>query len=57
MENNKYKEVFCVSCYGKQTQLYVGKFTMEHIIYDKFVCCMCGHENKIELIECYKKRK
>ena len=46
MENN-YKEVFCVACYGKQKQLYVGKFIIGNEEYNKFVCCMCGHENKL----------
>ena len=47
MENN-YKEVFCMSCYGKQKQLYVGKFNVGNETYNKFICCMCGHENKIK---------
>ena len=47
MENN-YKELFCMACYGKQKQLYVGKYTIGSNTYDKFVCCMCGHENKFE---------
>lgn len=50
MENN-YKEAFCVSCYGKQKQLYVGKFNVGNETYDKFVCCMCGHENKFKVGE------
>lgn len=48
---NVYKEVFCVACYGKQKQLYAGKFTIGNNTYDRFVCCMCGHENKIEVGE------
>lgn len=47
MENN-YKEVFCVACFGIQRQIYAGKFTMGNVTYDRFICCMCGHENKIE---------
>lgn len=47
MENNQ-KEIFCLSCYGTQKQLYIGRFTIDDSIYDKFVCCMCGHENKIK---------
>ena len=50
MENN-YKEVFCISCYGIQKQLYVGKFMVGNETYDRFVCCMCGHENKVEVGE------
>lgn len=51
MEENQYKEVFCVACYGRQKQLYVGKFTIGNTTYDKFVCCLCGHENKVEIGE------
>jgi hypothetical protein len=43
---NKYTEVFCLSCYGRQTQIYVGKFTIGNQTFNKYVCCMCGHENK-----------
>lgn len=43
---NIYKEVFCISCYGTQKQLYVGKYGVGNETYDRFVCCMCGHENK-----------
>ena len=48
MENN-YKEVFCMSCFGTQRQLYIEKIIIENKAYDKFVCCMCGHENNIEI--------
>ena len=46
---NIYKEVFCVACYGRQKQLYIGKYTIGNETCDKFVCCMCGHENKVEV--------
>ena len=45
---NIYREVFCVSCYGKQKQLYIVKFSIGYETYNRFVCCMCGHENKIK---------
>ena len=48
MKDSQYKEVFCVSCFGKQRQMYAGKFTIGNTTYDRFVCCLCGHENKIE---------
>lgn len=38
MENN-HKETFCMSCY-------VGKYTIGNDIYNKYICCMYGHENK-----------
>lgn len=49
MENKQYKEVFCAACYGIQKQLYIGKFIIGNEMYDKYVCCLCGHENKIEV--------
>ena len=48
MENN-YKEIFCMACFGIQKQIYAGKFIVGNTTYDKFICCMCGHENKIEV--------
>ena len=45
---NIYKEVFCIACYGRQKQLYIGKYTIGNETCDKFVCCMCGHENKVK---------
>lgn len=47
---NIYKEVFCTACFGTQRQMYIGK-QIENEIYDKFVCCLCGHENKIKVSE------
>ena len=49
MEIGQYKEEFCKSCFGLQRQLYTGRFTIDNDTYDRFVCCMCGHENKITI--------
>lgn len=49
MEKDQIKDnIFCISCYGWQEQIYKGKFMDGAHAYKRYLCCQCGTENDVE---------